>query len=364
MALSPRTQQKAIGGAIGGAVGWVCIDWFVRLREMSGEASLITLLIEVAAVGLVWGIWIGLGISIAEDVSARAWRAALRNGIKGMLWGAMGGIIGAFIAQLLYGPSALLVTTTIGGLGYVIARCLGWGAFGAILGFGQGAVRHSQRGMLHGTLGGAIGGCIGGLIFNGLQAYAAGAIARLLSLIAIGSFIGLFIALVEGWLASATLKIVSGKLEGREFVLDKPLLTVGCNERCDIGIYYDRAIRAHHATLRWLGAAYAIEPHDDAMVWVNELPARGQPLRNNDIIRIGNTKLIYRTKLPEVVSKEQPSAAGQPAGLGNAARQPQPAATQVASAAEVIEQPKLCKACGHWNRSTARFCNYCGKAIV
>jgi predicted component of type VI protein secretion system len=111
-----------------------------------------------------------------------------------------------------------------------------------------------------------------------------------------GTLIGSASVRVERFLAGATLKVASGKLEGKEFILDKPRLTIGRDERCDIPIYYDRQIEPRHATLEWTGAGYRIAPIGSATVIVNGQTVPVKELSHNDVVQVGNTRLIYRLR--------------------------------------------------------------------
>jgi hypothetical protein len=142
-----------------------------------------------------------------------------------------------------------------------------------------------------------------------------------------GTLIGSASVLVERFLAGATLKVASGKLEGKEFILDKSRLTIGRDERCDIPIYYDRQIEPRHATLEWTGAGYRIAPIGSATVIVNGQTVPVKELRHNDVVQVGNTRLVYRLR---------------------------------AGSSAVY----LCSACYAPNRKDAKFCRNCGKPFV
>ncbi|MCS7254304.1 MAG: FHA domain-containing protein [Armatimonadota bacterium] len=320
-----RFLYGAIGGALGAFVAWLVAEVILgRALEQAHGAYTYALSI---AYGTITGAFIGIAIGIAEGLAHGALYRFAANVALGTWLGAIGGFVGMLIAESLYG-----VLTKIG-LG-VIARSIGWACFGAFIGSAQGIARQSLKGTVNSLIGGAFGGLIGGLSFEAVSltifgAATTSALPRGVGLIIIGMLIGIFSALFERLLAYATLKIISGRMEGKEFTLDKPRLTIGRDERCDIPIYYDKDVAPKHALLEWNGSAYKIEAIGNATVMHLGKPIRVAQLSHNDIIIVGNTKLIYRTG----------SAITAPISLN------------------------ACPNCGATNRYGAKFCNMCGKML-
>ncbi len=213
------------------------------------------------------------------------------------------------------------------------------------IGLVLGAVRRSWKGALNAAIGGLIGGFLGGVLFDTvaprvgviltLGLVESGWASRLIGLTLMGAFIGLFSTLAEQILAPASLKVISsGRMEGREFTLDKPIVTIGRDERCDIALYYDRDVAMRHALLRWEGQGYAVLPEGNANVLVNGRPVRHQLLKEGDVITVGQTRLLFRTRQIAVIAPQ-----------------------------ERAPQPKTCPACGTLNRAAAKFCHQCGAPL-
>jgi pSer/pThr/pTyr-binding forkhead associated (FHA) protein len=141
-----------------------------------------------------------------------------------------------------------------------------------------------------------------------------GAVSRAVALVIVGACIGLFIVIVERALAHGWLKVISGRFEGKDFVLDKPLVTVGCDERCDVALFADPTIQGRHATIQWEKDRHIIEATPGATLLVNKQPVSRQALQHEDTLQIGNTRLFYRSRKAEVarpavqVSASVPSA--------------------------------------------------------
>jgi predicted component of type VI protein secretion system len=122
------------------------------------------------------------------------------------------------------------------------------------------------------------------------------ALSRGVALVILGACIGLWIVILERAMAQGLLKVVSGRMEGREFVLDKPTLSLGSDERGDIALFGDPASLPRHATLRQQGRGFAIEALPGAMLTVNGQPVGQATLASGDRLTVGSTRLIYRDK--------------------------------------------------------------------
>lgn len=346
--LTGRTGARALFGAIGGLVAWVVVEPFTTdvgsIRELF-EA-------DRSAHGALWalvGAFIGVSIVGLEELLWGSKQKALRSVLVTGLLGVLGGSIAFSIGSKVFALFGSIVLSYAEGdprqfFWLVVARSLAWALVGALLGLALGAARKSWRGALNSALGGLLGGFIGGVFFDTLAPQIStiltlglvesGWSSRLIGLVSMGAFIGLFSTLAEQLLSPASLKVISsGRMEGRQFVVDKPVVTIGRDERCDIALYYDRDVAMSHAVLRWDGSGYSIMPEGNATVLVNNQPVRSQRLKDGDVITVGQTRLLFKTHHAVVaVQKEPPS-------------------------------PKVCPSCGTLNRATAKFCHQCGRSL-
>ncbi len=346
MRLHGRALARALFGAIGGFVAWVVVEPFTTdvasIRELF-EGSQGQSLPLWAFVGAAFGVAIAGLEEWLWGGRQKAFQNAAIAGVLGLIGGAiafaLGGVVfSAFGSLVLSAPEGSLAQR----LWLILARCVTWTMVGALLGLALGATRRSWRGAAHASLGGAIGGFLGGVFFDTLAPFLGNALtlglaepgwgSRLIGLTLMGALIGLFGALTEQWLAPAMLKVISsGRMEGREFIVDKPLVSIGRDERCDIALYYDRDIAMRHATLRWDGDGYVLIPEPQCPVFVNRQPVQTRRLGDGDVITVGQTQLLFRTRFPALV----------------------------ASGA----QEKRCPHCAAPNRPTAKFCHRCGAKL-
>src|SRR5207247_6795832 len=150
----------------------------------------------------------------------------------GVVMGAIGGALGMRIGEEVnYYLVQGLVNWRAGGalrvVGEVLSRGLGWMFLGLAVGLSEGIAARSLGKLTYGTMGGAIGGFVGGALFGlfyvkavekgltdkSLTPYIWGA----LGLAILGACIGSLSALVQGVLQPASVKVLRGWQEGREY---------------------------------------------------------------------------------------------------------------------------------------------------
>ena len=113
--------------------------------------------------------------------------------------------------------------------------------------------------------------------------------------IALGLCIGLMIAIAQVVLKEAWLKVEAGFRSGRELLLDKPVLTIGRAEGCDLGLFGDPAIDKRHARIYQQDGRYLIADAGSATgTFVNDQRVQEPTLlRSGDLIRMGNAYLRF-----------------------------------------------------------------------
>lgn len=301
--LNNQRIRSAVAGGLGGLAGWFLNELLAGAwTQGRGWGGVILF-------GASVGLCIGVVLSVASEISMRSTYRMRRSVGTGAIVGLFGGLVGVVLGNIIY---QLLSSIPF------IGRSVGWAIFGALVGVAEGITRQSQQGMRAAALGGLIGGAIGGFAFDLIDQFAllrfgTGVVHRAVALTILGACIGLWIVIMERRLSPATLKIVSGRFEGREFYLDKPSLTLGSDERGDIAVFGDADIRGHHATLSHAGTGYLIEAASGASVLVNKQPVGRQSLVNEDELLIGSTRLIYRDKSGATTRTDSEPAAPVPA---------------------------------------------------
>jgi hypothetical protein len=188
-------------------------------------------------------------------------------------------------------------------LGTMLARGLGWTFLGVAVGLGEGVAARSLGKLSYGTAGGAVGGFVGGALFGlfYLQTLdqAASALWGALGLIILGACIGSLSALVQGVLQPASLRVLRGWQEGREYALDRGDNLLGRDEHADIALFRDMKVEKRHAVIRGAASGYVLvnsgAPPEQTLVNGEAVPDRRE-LRDGDRIQLGNVVLRFQTK--------------------------------------------------------------------
>lgn len=279
-----RTYYYAVFGAIGGLVGW-------QISNLLGLSFASSIYLSEAIVGALVGLSIGLLIGLTEGMLTRNPVQATKSGLLSGLLGLVAGAIGLPLSEWLFQSV---------GAG-VFGRALGWGLFGLLIGLAEGLVGRSQvwKGMLGGLLGGAVGGALLEASHRWLQDPLLG---KVVGLVLLGASVGAFISLIVVLLSRAWLEVRSGKLKGTEFILDKfmrakgPAVAIGSSPLKSEIVLPDPDIAPQHAMLTGDGAHFTLKDMSLSGTFVNKRRIERIQLANNNVIRMGNTEMVYHEK--------------------------------------------------------------------
>ncbi len=279
-----RTYFYAVFGAIGGLIGW-------QMSDTLGLSFISNLYLSEAVVGALIGFVIGLCIGITEGLLTQNPVQAIKAGLFSAFLGLIAGAIGLPLSEYLFQAV---------GAG-LLGRALGWSVFGLLLGLAEGVVGKSQawKGMLGGLLGGALGGTLlesaPSWLSNPLTGKAAG-------LVLLGASVSAFISLIVVLLSRAWLEVVSGKLKGTEFILDKfikaggPSIAIGSSALKSEIVLPDPDIAPQHAMLSGDGIRFSLKDMSMEGTYINGRKIERTQLANGQKIRMGNTEMIYHEK--------------------------------------------------------------------
>lgn len=279
-----RTYYYAVFGAIGGLLGW-------QVSDLLGLKFTSNLYLSEAVVGALVGLSIGLLIGITEGALTRNIVQAGKSGLFSGLLGLVAGAIGLPLSEFLFQSV---------GAG-IFGRALGWGVFGLLIGLAEGVVGKSQawKGMLGGLIGGALGGILLEAAHNWLKDPLTG---KAIGLVLLGASVGAFISLIVVLLSRAWLEVVSGKLKGTEFILDKfmhtggPAAAIGSSPLKSEIVLPDPDIAPQHAMLTNNGLQFTIKDMSLSGTFINGKKIERAQLGNGQKIRMGNTEMVYHEK--------------------------------------------------------------------
>ncbi len=278
-------------GLLGALAGWGAVEPFFIDGPQSSWADFVMIPSVVAA--------LCFGCGIAESVVERSTRKALVRGGIALGLGIPLGFLFNFIANIFY--NILLAVAAGGGTltpespAWWACRALAWVLFGASAGLVYGVVGMSGRKLLYGLLGGMLGAGIGGVLFDPIAlAMDSGALSRGVGFGLFGLATGVAIGLVESALKDRWLYVSAGPLAGKQFILYKPVTTLGRSQGCDIYLFKDLAIQDLHATFEMRGSRVWVAAHGP--VYVSGQPVKQKLLENRDLLQIGRYSFLYQER--------------------------------------------------------------------
>ena len=279
-----RLYYAGILGGIGGLVGW-------QISNYLGLSFTDNVYLSEVLVGALIGLSIGVLIGLLEGIVTQNFMQGLKAGaISGGL-GMVGGAIGLPLSEGLF--------QLLGG--EVWSRALGWGLFGLLIGLAAGITSGAQ--MWKGALGGLIGGVVGGGLLEGARQFLQDPlIGKGAGLVLLGASVGTFIALIVLLLSRAWFEVTSGKLRGTEFVLDKyikaqgPSAFIGSDALKSDIVLPDPDIAPQHAMVKGNGENINLKDMSYNGTFVNNRKINQAQLANRQMLRVGNTELIYHEK--------------------------------------------------------------------
>lgn len=299
MALLLRIYLNAVFGALGGLLGWVLFGVF-------GDKQNSTFAQQLVGGALIGGL-IGYLVVSVEAIRDHSLLRFCRLASYGVVLGALGGALGMRLGELVnyYLVHNLLLAPTLRSVGEIVSRGLGWMFLGLAVGLGEGIAARSLGKLSYGTLGGAIGGLVGGVLFGLLKELERGAPGTnhvwggAMGLVILGACIGAFSALVQGVFQPASVKVLRGWQEGREYPLLKAESSLGRDESVDIPLFRDMRVEKRHALIQRDGNRFLLcntqSPAEQTRV--NDEPVSShRALRDGDRIQLGNIVLRFQMR--------------------------------------------------------------------
>ncbi len=296
-----RIYFNAVFGGLGGLLGWVLFGAFADPRGQGAAHWLLG--------GALIGGPIGYLVVGVEALRDRSLVRFSRLASYGLVLGAAGGAVGLLLGELIYGA----VIEPLGAdrarsaaylLGAAAARGLGWTVLGLAVGLSEGVAARSLGKFSYGAAGGALGGFVGGALFGLAYTSAARAgestlLSGALGLVILGACIGALSALVRGVFQPASVKVLRGWQEGREYSLDKASNRLGRDERADVALFRDRRVERQHALIRREGRGYVLENAGapaEATRLNGEPVAGARELHDGDRIELGSIVLRFQAR--------------------------------------------------------------------
>jgi hypothetical protein len=277
---------------VGALLGWgICEPWFLDAAEGHrwGNIFIMPSVIMLMCMGF------GVAESLVERALSKIWwRALLALGL-GLVLGFVFDIVAEVVYQITMGICFELGVRTNTNPAAWIARGVAWMVFGVAGGVVYGIVDRSGKKVRYGILGGIIGAGLGGTIFDPIALLThAGAPSRAAGFGLLGLATGVAMGIVESALKDRWLYVASGPLAGKQFILYKPLTTIGSSQQCDIYLFKDNSILPQHGSIEVRGAQTFLRA--SGQVYVSGQPVRSRALQSGDLIQIGRYAFHFRER--------------------------------------------------------------------
>lgn len=242
------------------------------------------------------GLFIGLGLAIAEPIVGHNGKSAVLRGLLGAALGTLGGYVCSLFINDIYrffggGQS------TSSFMKQMFARGIGWSILGAFLAIAPGIAMRNLKKFLLGLAGGAIGGLLGGILFDPIcQLTGSDIPARCVNILGLGVGAAVATALLEEAAKQGWLKVATGVITGKQFILYRNPTVIGSSPKTEIYLFKDPTVAPRHAAINGVGGEFLLTALNGATVFLNGQPVKQQRLRNGDQIRVGNTIFLFGSR--------------------------------------------------------------------
>ena len=102
--------------------------------------------------------------------------------------------------------------------------------------------------------------------------------------------------MIETVAKSGWLRVVSGLIAGKQFVLYKSPTYIGSSPACEIYLFKDFEVHPRHAAIRRTPGGFEIEDLSNGNMTVNGSRISRARLKNGDRIQIGSTMFLFHAR--------------------------------------------------------------------
>jgi hypothetical protein len=281
-------------GALAGTGAWPVAELILHFQAGFGS-YLAFLAVLGAAAGALMGGFFGAAEGITSRIRARIPNGIILGAAVGLAGGAAGFLAGQ-AALWLIGGLFLLSSSDFQWVVLPVSRAIGWGVLGVFVGAGEGFRAASPKKIGVGVLGGLAGGLAGGFVLEYSRLlFPSMAFSRLIGLVILGLLVGLFYGLIEQGMAFGVLRILTGALKGKEFLINQRKMRIGRARRNEVALPAYEELADFQAQLRVkAGEVVLINVEPKIPILVNETKIQEKKLRLGDVIKIGSAKFFYK----------------------------------------------------------------------
>jgi hypothetical protein len=281
-------------GLLAGICAWPAAELILFMQ--SGFPSY---LVFSALLGAVTGALMGAFFGAAEGITSRVKSRIPVGMLLGALVGCVGGAVGLLAGQAALWLIGTLVMQSYGNFQRVVlplSHAIGWAVLGMFVGAGEGVRSGSWKKVGIGILGGLTGGLLGGFVLEYSRLLLQDmSVSRLIGFAALGLAIGGFYGLIERGMSFGILRILTGAMKGKEFLLNQRRMRIGRSAYNEIALpsYKDLADRQAQVRIQ-KGEVVLINLEPRLPILVNEQKIEEKRLKLGDVIKIGSARIFYK----------------------------------------------------------------------
>ena len=281
-----------IFGIATGIIAWACQEFlFILIKD-----GVIPSFLQSVLSGTLLGAIIGAIIGRLEGFIVYNKPQALRGTVIGGFFGGISGLFSFYLVDFIQQHLPAIVAGNVYYLDFLLASR--WTIISVFIGISIGIRDQKNHRFARGVLSGIISGLIAsGLsipIFSGIQDpfWARG--VHIVSFVAI---IAIVLVLTSTFGRKEWIKALNGKYEGIDFELTQDIHLLGSQIDDDINLSSYQNVNRTHAKLLKYYTGYSLVDNDPfGQTFVNFRSIKEQPLKNGDILKIGNVIFQYCKK--------------------------------------------------------------------
>lgn len=243
------------------------------------------------------GVTIAVMLAAADSIVERNLNGAIIYGSVGAVVGLVGGAVVALLVNRI--EQQMMPTQEVTTFGRrMLTHAVCWGLLGVFLAAAPGIVLRNGKRLMIGMIGGLIGGILGGLLFAPVEEYTGNQhVSRLVAVVCVGLVAGLASGVIENAVKSGWLKVESGLIAGKQFVLYRNPTFIGSHPMSHIYLFNDSHVGRRHACVHVLQNGFELENLPlGTPTYVNDRAVMRQRLHNGDKIRVGGTTFYFQER--------------------------------------------------------------------
>ena len=278
-----RLTQIALMGGAGGLLSWGLLQIFLYAHDQIGPWLWLDVFVYQ---GMVVGLGLGIFVKSQKNLFSENY-AMLKTSIPlGAFFGAVSGAFGFLLGQSLLALPLELPLPWV--------RIISWG----LLGLGLGVLVNLKTAISAQSafqmVGALAGGLLGGLLLEGIQAAPIGRAGQSVGFIILGMVFLFSMAFLQTYSTKGYVRVLTGKNEGKIYLLDKNLFSLGYGASNDLILRgYTEVCATHVHIVRESPSYQIVNVCRGGQLSVNFRFVDQQNMKNGDVIKLGTALLQY-----------------------------------------------------------------------